>query len=111
MNHLNIIKYISFRARKTNTIKIITLPDAIKEITELKEYHYDISKEKYFKYISKIYVYGSCIINTIFNEKYNGTIQYINNNILTIKSSKKISYKNTYYNSIGSTRRFEIMDI
>jgi len=114
MEHLDIISHISFRVKKNSILKIITLPVAEKEIKELEEYEYDISKEKYSDYINKLKHNYNCTIFTVFGDIYENGYFYTSLNIsvpgtiIKVKSNKKMRYKNIYFNS---NRRFDIIDV
>ena len=111
--YLDIIKYISFRTKRKGSLKIIALPIAIEEKSELKEYVYDISNEKYFEFMKKINSYrGICNIYTVFGNKYKGYFSILENKNLKIHSHKKMGYKNLYFNSIENKhKRFKLMEI
>ncbi len=114
--YLDIIKYISFRIKRKGPLKIITLPIAIEEKSELKEYLYDISNEKYFEFMKKINIPSfspnSCDIYTIFRDNYNGYFSILDTKILIIHSYKKMGYKNAYFNSIKNKhKRFKLIEI
>ena len=114
MKHLDIISHISFREKKNRILKIITLPFASKEIEKLKEYEYDISKEKYSDYIMKLKGNYNCTIFTVFGDIYENSNFYcslnvnVSGTIIKVKSNKKMRYKNIYFNS---NRRFDIIDV
>ena len=111
--YLDTIKYISFRTKKNGSLKIIDIPIAIKEKSELKEYLYDISNEKYFEFMKKlIYSPYGCNIYSVFGNKYYGYMSIIKGNNLIIHSHDKMKYKNTYFNSIkNKNRRFRLIEI
>ena len=116
MKHLDIISHISFREKKNSMLKIITLPFAMKEIKKYEEYEYDISKEKYSDYISKLKYsnFNYCTIFTVFGDIYKRSHFFCIFNTTTpiikirVKSIKKMRYKNIYFNS---NRRFDIIDV
>ncbi len=114
--YLDIIKYISFRVKRKGSLKIVTLPIAYKEKSELTEYLYDISNEKYYKFMTKIdtsfFSPHSCNIYTIFGNNYNGYFSLIDSNDLKIHSHEKMGYKNLYFDSIKNIyKRFRLMEI
>ena len=111
--HLDIIRYISFRVKNKGSLKIITLPVAIEEKSELTEYFYDISNEKYFEFMKKINVYrGICNIYTVFGNKYKGYFSILENKNLKVHSHEKMRYKNIYFSSIENKyKRFKLMEI
>ena len=114
--YLDIIKYISFRTKRKGSLKIIALPIAIGEKSELKEYSYNISNEKYFEFLKRInspsFSPCGCNIYTIFGDNYNGYFSLIEPNILKVHSYEKMSYKNLYFNSIKNKyKRFKLMEI
>jgi len=116
MEHLDIISHISFREKKNSMLKIITLPFAMKEIKKYEEYEYDISKEKYSDYISKLKYsnFNYCTIFTVFGDIYENSNFYCSLNLnisgikIRVQSSKKMRYKNIYFNS---NRKFDIIDV
>ena len=115
MKHLDLISHISFRARRKNSItKIITLPVASEEIQTLLRYRYNISEEKYYNIIEKFIKHKEfkCNIYTVFGDKYEGHLFSSVPDTLEICSSKKMRYKNNYFNSIHTMdRKFRLIEI
>lgn len=117
-NTLDIIRYICFREIRNHRLKIIRLPVALKIDIQLNAYIYDVASQPYCDELQKQRTAAVCNIKTIFGDDYKGKwwVSYgraegIVSYHLVVQSESPMRYKNTYYNSIESDKRFREMDV
>lgn len=127
MYTLDIIKYVSFR--RGDMLRMFAMPLAIEEIIPLTKYKLLVSDFKHGENFLKHGCDGVhiCQVYTVFEDSYPGKFWVHKETqmfggalsdmpstttfFITIVADQPMRYKNDYFNSIGSDKRFREMEL